>query len=457
VHSSQSSSVNAYSPHEQGIPFVKAEFRPDAADVVKDRAVRRMLFVAVLVALIARLIVVGLVYKRFLDPSRNHREFAWEIGQVAYSIVTGRGFADPYSVGTGPTALLGPVFPYLLSGIFAIFGVFTKASAVAFLAINSLFSALTCLPVFFIAWKSFGLPTARLAVWSWAFFPYSIYFATESMWYNSFVTLLLALIFLAALDLESSDRVWAWAGFGFLFGICSLTNPVILGILPFLGGWLCYRLAREGRNWGRAAVAGVLALIITIAPWLVRNYRAFHQPVFLKDNFWLEVCVGNLTTAPDWWNQDIHPSYIPAEMAEFRRLGELDYMAEKRQQALRFIEDHPALYVVRSIRRAAYVWTGFWSFHRAYLRHLPQYLANILILTPLTILSFRGLNGAFRKASQTAMPYFLVLLTFPGIYYLTHPDPRYRHPMDPLLVVLACSTVVSWLGSRRGTAVNQLD
>ena len=455
MHSSQSSSGNACSSYEPGIAGITSEFRSNTADAVRDKGIRRMLFAAVLIALILRLINVALVYNRFLDPSRNHREFAWEIGQVAYSIVMGHGFANPYSVGTGPTALLGPVFPYLLSGIFVVFGVFTKASAVAFLAVNSLFSALTCLPVFFLARKSFGLPTAKLAVWSWAFFPYAVYFSTESMWYNSFVTLFLALIFLAALYLESSDRVWAWAGFGFLFGVSALTNPVVLGILPFLGGWVCYRLARLGRRWGRAAMAGALALIITIAPWLVRNYRTFHRPVFLKDNFWMEVCVGNLTTAPDWWNEDIHPSYIPAEMAEFQRLGELGYMAEKRQQALAFIESHPALYLQRSVRRAVYVWTGFWTFHRAYLRNLSEYLANICLLTPLTLLSFWGLYRAFRKARETAAPYFLVLLTFPGIYYLTHPDPRYRHPLDPLLLILACSAIASRLPSRRGSAISE--
>jgi hypothetical protein len=30
---------------------------------------------------------------------------------------------------------------------------------------------------------------------------------------------------------------------------------------------------------------------------------------------------------------------------------------------------------------------------------------------------------------------------FPVPYYLSHLDPGFRHPVDPLLVILACSTI----------------
>ena len=38
------------------------------------------------------------------------------------------------------------MFPYLLAGIFKGFGVYSKASAIAALALDCLFSALTCIP-----------------------------------------------------------------------------------------------------------------------------------------------------------------------------------------------------------------------------------------------------------------------------------------------------------------------
>ena len=133
--------------------------------VAPDAHVRRTLFCAVLAALGVRLIVVGFVYKGFLAPGRDHWEFGYEIGRLARSIAAGHGFANPYWADTGPTALLTPVFPYLLRGVFAIFGVCKEASALAFLSLNCLFSALTCLPIFFVARMSFGVRTANWADW----------------------------------------------------------------------------------------------------------------------------------------------------------------------------------------------------------------------------------------------------------------------------------------------------
>jgi Dolichyl-phosphate-mannose-protein mannosyltransferase len=412
-----------------------------------------MLLWAVAIALFIRLMVVALVYKQFLDPGRDHWECGYEIGRVARAILAGHGFANPYWANTGPTAILTPVSPYFFAAVFWIFGASTKASALVILASNCLVSALTCLPIYFGALLCFGARTAKWAAWAWAFFPYAINFSADTMWYHSFVGLLLALLFWIGLRLESSDRVLAWAGFGVLFGFSALTNPVILDIAPFFGAWVCYRLARNGRRWARAATAGSLALVITIAPWLVRNDRAFHSPVFLKDNFWMEFCVGNVGNALHWWNGDIHPSGSAAEMRRFGRLGEMSYMAQKREQAFAFLENSSQIYVIRTIRRVVYMWTGYWSFDREYLREEPLDRENIVFLTSFTLLSLIGLSKAFRANPQVAAPFLIVLLIYPGPYYLTHPDPGFRHPMDPLLVILSCFAFTSWFPSHRKAAV----
>jgi 4-amino-4-deoxy-L-arabinose transferase-like glycosyltransferase len=410
------------------------------------------LLIAVGAGLALRLLVVAFVYQGFLDPGRDHWEFGYEAGHVASSIATGGGFANPIWRGaTGPTALVAPVLPYLISAVFRISGVYTKASALVLLTLNSLFSALTCFPVFFVAQRSFGLRTAKWATWMWAFFPYAVYFSADNMWNHSFMALLLALLFLFAQHLESRDHVSAWMGFGLLSGFSALVRPAILYTLPFLGGWACYRLARHGKHWMKAATVGALAVFITILPWLVRNYLAFRRPVFLQDNFWMEVCVGNLGNARHWWNGGVHPCDSVTEMHEYQRLGETGYLAEKRRQALAFITNNPGTYVLRSIRRVVFMWTGYWSMNRDYLREEPLDPANILFLTSFTVLALGGLYRAFRKVPQTAMPYFLVLITFLDVYYLTHPDPGFRHPLDPLLVILASYLLASRFSSSRGS------
>jgi hypothetical protein len=397
------------------------------------------LFWAVLTGWSVRLILVALVYKGFLDPARDHWEFAYEIGRVARSIALGQGFSNPYWANTGPTALLTPVYPYFLAGIFAAFGVYTKASALVFLGINTFFSAVTSAPIFFIARKTLDLRTAKLAAWVWAFFPYAIDFSATTMWYHSFVALLLAVIFLLVLSLESSDRLIAYAGFGALLGFAALTNPVVVGIVPFVGVWLWVQLNRKRKRAWAAIIVGLVALIVTIVPWLIRNERVLHQPVVFKDGYWLEVCVGNANNSLHWWDGEEHPSGSARDNAQYEQLGELNYMAAKHSRAIAYIATHPGTYALRSLRHAIFMWTGFWSFNPDYLRQEPFDPENICFLTLLSLLSIAGLYFMFREGRGIAARlYFLVLLSFPVPYYLSHLDPGFRHPVDPLLVILAC-------------------
>jgi 4-amino-4-deoxy-L-arabinose transferase-like glycosyltransferase len=396
-------------------------------------------FWAVLTGWSVRLILVALVYKGFLDPARDHWEFAYEIGRVARSIVMGRGFSNPYWANTGPTALLTPVYPYFLAGIFATFGVYTKASALVFLAINTFFSAVTSVPIFLLARKTLDLRTAKVAAWVWAFFPYAINFSATTMWYHSFVALMLAVIFLLVLSLASSDRLSAWAGFGVLLGLAALTNPVLVGIVPFAGVWLWAQLSRKHKRAWAAIGIGLIAMVVTILPWLIRNECVLHQPVVFKDGFWMEVCVGNVNNSLHWWDGDQQPSGSARDNAQYEQRGELSYMAAKHDRAIAYIANHPGAYALRSLRHVIFMWTGFWSFNRDYLRQEPFDPENICLLSLLSLLSLAGLYYMFREGrGTTARLYFLVLFSFPVPYYLSHLDPGFRHPVDPLLVVLAC-------------------
>ena len=180
-------------------------------------------------------------------------------------------------------------------------------------------------------------------------------------------------------------------------------------------------------------------MVVTILPWLVRNERVLHEPVVFKDGYWLEVCVGNVNNSLHWWDGNEHPSGSALDNAQYERLGELKYMAAKHNRAIDYIANHPEAYALRSLRHVIFMWTGFWSFNRDYLRQEPFDPENICFLTLLSLLSIAGLYFMFREGrGATARLYFLVLLSFPVPYYLSHLDPGFRHPVDPLLVILAC-------------------
>jgi 4-amino-4-deoxy-L-arabinose transferase-like glycosyltransferase len=168
-------------------------------------------------ALAVRLAVIPFLYRDWLDPFVLEH---WAFGRVARSLVAGHGFGNVFA-DTGPTTVVAPVYAYLLAVVFRLFGTYTLASIVAALALNSLFSALTCIPVFLLARRCFGARAAKWAGWGWAFSPYGIYYGADWAWSTCLVTLLLAVLFLWALALEESGTVWQWLGFGALGGLPS--------------------------------------------------------------------------------------------------------------------------------------------------------------------------------------------------------------------------------------------
>jgi len=97
-----------------------------------------------------------------------------ETGQVAAAIAQGRGFSSPLRmVQTGPTAWFAPIFPYLLGGIFKIFGVYSYTSNLAIHFFDLAFAAFTCWPLAFIAGSAFGKKAGIAAAWTWVFLPCS--------------------------------------------------------------------------------------------------------------------------------------------------------------------------------------------------------------------------------------------------------------------------------------------
>lgn len=402
----------------------------------------------VLVALVLRLAVVAFLYPERLNPDRDHWRFAGETGRIARSLAEGRGFSSPLHADTGPTAWMTPLYPLLLAGVFKAFGVYTKASALVMLSLDSLFSALTCVPVFLIARRTFGEQVALWAGWTWAFFPYAIYFSADFIWATTLTTLMLAWIFHAALFLDEFASVLRWAGFGLLCGVSALVDPVVLSIAVPITAWMLFRRARQRLRWLLPGAAAVVLFAAVVAPWFIRNYRAFHTVIPFRDNIGLELYVGNNGETWHFAPGGFHPSDTPREWTEFQQSGELKYMQHKRSQAIEFIQAHPGFFLRLSLRRALYMWTNFWSFSDRYLQAEPTDPFNIFLCTTLTILALLGLRLAFREDWVSAMPFAAALFCFPLVYYITHPEDYYRRPLDPIFVVLAVAGIVHFLAAR---------
>jgi 4-amino-4-deoxy-L-arabinose transferase-like glycosyltransferase len=400
--------------------------------------VRRLLLIVVLVGLALRLAVTLLPsFEDLMDADHLH---AWEQGNVAESLLAGHGFGSPM-MSSQTSAIMPPVYPLIVAGLFRIFGIHTAASIFAVHAFDSLINALAAIPIFILARRGFGERVARWSAWGWAVFPYGIYFSAAWAWSTHLLMLCLCWLLVLAQKMESSSRLGLWAGFGLLAGFAGLTEPSILLLIPFLLALACFRLWRQGQRWFLPGCVASLVLAAAISPWLVRDAMVFHRFIPMRDSMGLELWMGNNGYDLRWTTDDLHPLHDARELAEYDRMGELAYMDMKAAQAKAYIHSHRGWYAGMCLRRAVYLWTSFWSFDPEYLALEPMDPYNIPFATALTLLSILGIVLAWRRLPYEAIRFAGVLFLFPVMYYFSHPEPYHLRAIDPLMLILGCYVV----------------
>jgi 4-amino-4-deoxy-L-arabinose transferase-like glycosyltransferase len=374
-------------------------------------------------------IIVGHTY-HFKNLEGNFG-FGFEMGRIGRSLALGQGFGNPFHGITGPTAWEPPLYPLLIGGVFRIFGIYTSASAFVLLSVNSLFAALTTLPIFAIAKRCFGEQVAVWSGWTWALLPSMIFWSTRWVWETSLAAFLLALVLALALVLEVEDGLRRWLQFGLLWGVAALTNAALLSLLPVSGLWAWQRRRRLGKRSLPGAAAAAAVFLLCLAPWLVRNYRTFGQLVWIRSNFGAELRLGNGPGADGQWMDSLHPSKDVQQFQLYRQMGEIAYVAERKQEALAFIRQDYARFVRLSIKRFTYFWGGP---PRSRLS-ASSLLGNALYLAS-SLLAGCGLVLGLRKHKPGAWLFFWVIVAYPLVYYLVFFLPRYRHPIEPELGIL---------------------
>jgi 4-amino-4-deoxy-L-arabinose transferase-like glycosyltransferase len=391
-----------------------------------------------LLSFVLQVAAIGVFRQYHTRPGEDNFGFGFEMGRIGRSIALGQGFSNPYGGNTGPSAWEPPLYPYLIGGVFKIFGVYTYASAWVLLSINCLFAALTTIPVYLIAHKLFG---PRVAIWSaraWALNPYVWYWSIHWIWDTTFTPLILALIFLISLQLAAPEKdAWpgwqGWISFGVLWGVGALANPTMLAFLPFCGLWVWRQRYEQSSSSLGGVVLSSLIFFLVLSPWLVRNYEAFGRVVFIRDDFGLQFRLGNNHLADGMLIATLQPNLNKLELEKFERLGEIAYEADCRRLAFEWIRAHPGHFAVISIKRFFYYWNGV---PRPTDSTAPWDFRSSLFLAS-SVLAIWGLIHALRQKRPGAWLFAGLIATYPTAYYFVFPHARYRHPIEPELVILA--------------------
>jgi 4-amino-4-deoxy-L-arabinose transferase-like glycosyltransferase len=405
---------------------------------------RRLIWSAVLLAVVVRLIAV--VYFRTYDISAafDHWTFGYEEGRIARSLVTGEGYSSPFSTPSGPTALLAPGFPFLLAAIFKVFGIYTTASAVAVYFFNALVSALTCVMLYGLGARIFGQQVGLAAAFLFALYPPSIWYAGGMIWDTSFVTFALVVLMYCLYSLPPIPPLRELAWIGVLMGFMVLLNPAPASFYPAVVVWVWHRLWQNSRKkWFGFQGAAILTLacFVVCVPWMIRNavmVGEFAPRSVAALNFW----IGNNEEA--WKAQNggdnnlIYPGNSQEEEKRYDALGEAAYDRYCAQLASDFIRRNPQKFADLTWYRFRAWWfkanggeeKGTWK--------VGFRLTDLKQLTSLALVVWAAIGciAAWRNRKPVGLMLVLVLI-YPIPYYLAFVSERYRFPIEPFLLLFA--------------------
>jgi len=322
------------------------------------------------------------------------------------------------------------------------------------------FSTAACFPIFYAAKRIAGLGVASVAAWLWAVFPNAIIIPFEWIWDTCLSALLGATILGATLKLAESQKLRDWCGYGLLWGFTLMTNPALGSLLLLLLGWAAYRARRPGKQdlWKPALALGVV--ILCCLPWTARNYIQFHRFVPLRSSFPFELWTGNNEI------YDLHAVNAPMritqyeEIREYSQLGENAFLQKKWREATQFIRTHPGLELQLTGKRFVANWTGLETPLNSFRETDSNLARGILLANVLAALgALPGIVTLYKRHSAFAFPVAVLPVVFPCLYNITHASLRYRHAIDPavlLLTAIAVDAGVRFLARKKKPRANQI-
>ncbi len=389
---------------------------------------------------------------RYASQPHYHFQFGWEEGRVASAVASGHGFSNPFYGQTGPTAWVTPLYSYLMAGVFRVFGIYSDTSALVMLLLNALFGALVIFPMHSIAARCFSRKVAVASIWTWAVWPFAMYYVAQPR-----DTSLTALLFTCTIALtlriraSQSLNLSPWILLGLLWGALALSDSTLLLVLPPSILWLLapkWRTPQFRFVFLRATLTCLL-VIACMAPWMIRNTLVFHTFIPIRTDFGAELYLGNGPGSNGTLMIWKHPYDSPRQYALYRSMGEVAYCHMRGREAMAFIRSHPAHFFADTFRRVFYFWFG---------QPHPQQ-SDFLLYLPTINLAFFSVSGllglllALRNRSPGTTLIALAFFFFPLTYYAVVVSQRFLFQLTPLLYIL---TLYLWTSAEEGYRVRML-
>jgi hypothetical protein len=191
---------------------------------------------------------------------------------------------------------------------------------------------------------------------------------------------------------------------------------------------------------------------------------AFHRLIPVRANLPFELWLGNNDIFDEHARGGRKSITRTEEARRYAQLGETGYMAEKWELATSFMKEHPGLDLQLAGRKFVSFWMGTEAPVKNFLETDSWLIRGILLSSFLTAVgalggvvvlcvgkkkitqrrrerrdgaeSLENTDEAEAMARLPVFPLSVFPVVFPCLYYLTHADLRYRHPIDPVVLLL---------------------
>ncbi len=380
------------------------------------------------------------------QPANDEVEYI----QVAYDLLAGKGwqFYDSYHW------LRAPLYSLFLAASLRLFNGDLYLAALPNIALSVVLVALVYALTGELGRQSDGAPGARTAPLVAALIAALLFtFAAFASLYMS--EMLFSVLFSAALLLllrwrrqmhrhDAPDPLHAYGlpiAVGALLGLAILTRSLPLLFLPVLTVWMVYAAGGSGWRPRRAALGGAAAVLLfaglTIAPWTLRNCRAYGSCILVETGLSYNLWAFSEPREDD--------ATIFATLENISNPAERADVATRR--GLERLREDPAILA----RKLLPNWVALWSVKPIEDRFLlPDYVADpppLVFLGALLaddalyhlilLAGLPGLGAALSRRRPDAVLLALWMAYVIGITLVTHGEGRYRHFLLPMLIPYA--------------------
>jgi hypothetical protein len=400
--------------------------------------------------LVALLLAAGIAERALWNWMRTASVPHAEAFNVAVAVAQGRGLADAFQVGQGPTAHLLPLSPLVAGAVYALFGVTTLASEF----LLACWSIGLAIGTYFLLFRAFGhLGSSRasrlIALAFGCLAP--TYIAQEAVdfryWEGGLAVFLGALFLERLLAASSAARlgVRVIVGMSFLAALLFFVNPVV-GIGAYLCAALtCIRRLKGARMLLPVGIAACM-LALFVAPWTIRNELELGSPVALRSNAGLELALANYAGALDPIDPEqrfkrrllaIHPYSSASNYQAMQRAGgEVGYSKLLGSTTWAWIDAHRGLTAeIALLHLRELVAPEPWLFRLAGTGLFAGLRAGLASL--IGVLGLLGIGRAL--IIRRPLWEYPALLVIPSAlcFSLFQPIPRYTYLFYPLLIFCA--------------------